>query len=386
MVTDDYCCEECFKHPWLQAMARNNGTRTGVCFYCGAQGRLASIKVLHAGFRNLLSDYIPALEANGGGDSIFPSVLPINAIQRDWNLFTDHFISKHGTQFLAAVFRNQPLPNYLESFSIPVVAFHRNAMSTAYDKWLEFWIASEIPFSELATRNLEGDIDIPGTFVNQAAEHLRGFARLLPSGQKLWRARAGYVGHSPHWNCEHLPISEMGMNPKCPASRLNRDGEAVLYCAESEKTAVSEVRPGRGYVCTTCELTLARDIMVLDLASPLDPINPFTCGDLSWKLDLQRVALNLSASVAEPISRGEDVAVYSKTQFLSVIVRAMRLEGIRFLSSLDAPSGVNLALFDPIAVSFSRPGLVKITHTEVTYESFSPPDTDDKRSGHLQST
>ncbi len=314
MPEDNYCCENCFNNIWLQMMIRENRSHFGCCFYCGARGWLAPVQILYAGFSNLLTDYIPPDAANGGGDSYFQSVPPLEAMQRDWKPFTDHFIAKNPTHFLPAVFKNKPLPCGLTSFAFPVVAFHRNAMSTAYDKWLEFWIRDDSTFFSWIERQQPLHLNTLGTFFHQASIHLQNYIQRLPSGKKLWRARADYLGFDD-WDCRALPLGDMGAHPAFPSSRLNRDGEAVLYCAEAERTAVAEVRPGRGYLCTTCELTLGREIHVLDLASPLEEINPFTCSNLSWKLDCQRVVRNLSRLIAKPLSRGEDKTVYLRPQF-----------------------------------------------------------------------
>lgn len=362
-ANEDYCCECCFEHQWLRAPAREDVSHQGACFYCGTEGLLISVRALHDGIAHLLSDYIPASSANGGGDSFFPSVSPLTAIQRDWHLFSTSFDMGKGEYFLPAVFKRRPLPERLSSLSEPVVAFHRNAMSTAYGKWLAFWLADTAAFDG---QHAPADIEIPGTFVNQAASHLMHFKRAICAGQRLWRARTNYVGSSA-LNAQPLPLRKMGSNPRYPASRLNRDGEVIFYCAEAEKTAIAEVRPGTGYICTTCEVVLNRELSVLDLASPLDSLNPFECEDLSWKLDLHRVARNLTREVAQPMSRGEDGIVYLKPQFLSLVVRAMGLDGVRFCSSIDA-TGVNLALFDPTAVTLSSLRLVKVTQTEIEYE------------------
>ena len=268
-----------------------------------------------------------------------------------------------------AVFKNQPLPNYLPDFAVPVVAFHRNAMSTAYDKWLDFrLVRSTSDFSEWSATHNPEDFNNTGTFVNQWAMHLQNFVRPLSPGKKLWRARCEYRG-SDSWNCQPLPIDQMGANPKLPASRLNSDGDFVLYCAEAERTAIAEIRPGKGYLCTTCQLDLIQEINVLDIAAPLEDINPFTGTNLTWKLDLRRVAEYLSHTVAEPISRGQDTAIYCRTQFVAFIARAMNLRGIRFSSSLDYPFGVNLAFFDPTVVTLSNPRLVIVTKAEIEYET-----------------
>jgi len=77
----------------------------------------------------------------------------------------------------------------------------------------------------------------------------------------------------------------------------------------------------------------------------------------------------MSGVVAQPMTRGDDKALYRKTQLFGYIVRmAMQLEGIRFRSSLNFPAGVNLALFNPALVTFSNSRLVKVTRAEIAYE------------------
>jgi hypothetical protein len=299
MSGEDYCCEGCFEHPWLRATVRENPSLRGDCFYCGTRGWLAPVRTLGLGFRNLLSDYIPADGANGERDSFFPSESPLQAIQRDWKVFSARFMSKPSTCFLPAVFKGEQPPNHFAGFCEPVVPFHRNAMSTAYDKWLAFWVVDDRLLSEW---DMPG-VSSVGVFIDNAADHLRSFIQLIPSGRRFWRARAGYVGQS-NWDCRPFPSGEMGSNPDYPASRLNRSGEAILYCAEDEKTAISEIRPGRGYICTTCELILVKEVEILDLATAPENINPFTCVNLSWRLDLRRIGRNLSARIGAYESGG----------------------------------------------------------------------------------
>ncbi len=369
-ASEDFCCYECFNHAWLRALAKENEGHTGCCFYCGNCAALTTVPRFRNGLVNLLKDYIPATAANGGRDPYLPSVPVIEAMQRDWKLFSTRCSPERLQRFLPAVFKGDP-EFHGRDFSIPVVPFHRNAMSTAFDRWRELWLIDPRDSSDWLAHNAATDIDVVGTYVNQKAQHLRHFVRSLSAGRRLWRARSQYVGSSD-WDCEPLPLSQMGHNPKCPASRLNLEGDVVLYGAEAEKTAVAEIRPGKGFICTTCELTTTRALEILDLASPLTEINPFTTEDLSWQLDLQRVARNISAHIAKPISRGEDPVVYNKAQYLAMIVRAMRLDGIRFSSSLDAPNGVNVALFDPTVVEYSNARIVAVTRTEIAYEAIQP--------------
>jgi hypothetical protein len=381
-ASQSFCCVECFEHPWLRAMSQTNQSQSGQCFYCGSEGPLTPVSVLYSGFSNLLSDYIPAEAANGGQDNYLASVPVTEAAQRDWKLFSERAVSDRLRKFLPAVFENKDLPpsGGLRVLTEPVVPFHRNAMSTAYGKWLRFWMIDPTAFSDWTYHNVPSDIATVGTAVNQMSEHLRNFVHSWPTGLRLWRARRDYVGFSD-WDCQPLPLAQMGHNPKCPASRLNREGEIVLYCAEAEKTAVAEIRPGRGNICTTCELVTQKDVELLDLATFLETINPFTCTNLSWQLDLQRVARNLGAQIAIPTSRGEDPVVYNKCQALAMVVREMKVDGIRFLSSLDTPLGTNIALFDPAVVTLSNARLIVATSAEIKYEAIQRNSTETKSMG-----
>ncbi|WP_213803742.1 RES family NAD+ phosphorylase [Granulicella sp. dw_53] len=369
-ASEYFCCEACFEHAWLRGLAKEKSESQGRCFYCDTVSALTPIDAFRTGFTNLLGDYIPVEGANGGRDSYFPSVPMVEAVQRDWKVFSNRCLPERIEYFLPSLF-NGDRDSPARDFQAPVVPFHRNAMSTAFGKWFQFWMIDPTAFSKRIDPDEPLDIDTIATLPNQQAQHLKYFVRTLSPAQQLWRARGDYAGTS-EWDCQPLPRHQMGHNPKCPASRLNRSGEAVLYAAEAEKTAIAEIRPGRGFICTTCELTTKRPLEVLDLASPLAELNPFTHEHLSWHLDLQRVARNVSAHIAQPISRGEDSVVYNKTQYLAKLVRTMKLDGIRFSSSLDTPSGVNLALFDPSAVEYSNARLVTITNTQISYEIKQP--------------
>jgi hypothetical protein len=93
---EDFCCDECFDHAWLRALARANKGHTGRCYYCGNCAALTAVPLFRNGFVNLLKDYIPAFAANGGRDPYLPSVPVIEAIQRDWKLFSTRCSPERG--------------------------------------------------------------------------------------------------------------------------------------------------------------------------------------------------------------------------------------------------------------------------------------------------
>jgi len=122
MSSREFCCQSCFEYEWLRQLAKQNETQSGVCFYCETTGGLAPTLVFQAGFSNLLKDYIPAAYANGGKDSFFESVPIIEAIQRDWKLFSSGIPSQKLHHFLPAALKGQGLPHGTD-FSTPVVPF-----------------------------------------------------------------------------------------------------------------------------------------------------------------------------------------------------------------------------------------------------------------------
>jgi integrase len=99
---------------------------------------LTIVSLFRNSFVNLLKDYIPASAANGGRDPHLPAVPLIEAMQRDWKLFSIQCSPERLGRFLPAAFKGSA-ESHGRDFSIPVVPFHRNAMSTAFDHWREFW-------------------------------------------------------------------------------------------------------------------------------------------------------------------------------------------------------------------------------------------------------
>lgn len=160
---EHFCCEGCFEHFWLRGIAKEKGKLEGCCFYCGTAALLAPITVFRTGFTNLLSDYIPAEVANGGRDSYLASVPIHEAIQRDWKLFSSRCHPELLKCFLPSLFKDD-LPSPLRDFQIPVVPFHRNAMSTAYDKWLQFWMIDPTAYSSWTNIDEPTDVDEIGTY------------------------------------------------------------------------------------------------------------------------------------------------------------------------------------------------------------------------------
>jgi len=79
-----------------------------------------------------------------------------------------------------------------------------------------------------------------------------------------------------------------------------------------------------------------------------------------------KVRVGDNPGVAPPITTRVFVRRYLSNHY-----RALELAA-RFSSSLDAPNGVNVALFDPTVVEYSNARIVVVTSTEIAYESIQP--------------
>jgi RES domain-containing protein len=111
--------------------------------------------------------------------------------------------------------------------------------------------------------------------------------------------------------------------------RANRAGRAVLYCAESEMTAVAGVQPARGYWVSTCQLR---------------------------------------TSLSTPLARSDDIADYLPSQKLCEYAEKLHYDGVRYPSAME-DEGVNVVLFDPTVAEIFDSNLVEVTSMKVGYHS-----------------
>jgi len=256
------CCREnCFCHPWPKSQLAAHGTgQRGRCYYCGAQADLAPISLLAEGFSNLFSDYMPW----GGepSDALYAPAPLIEATQRDWRVFSEGFWNNpHRREFIPTLLSNSSSSLFALAPDDRVLRFHRNASNTAYGTWLDFWLIDKSYARHALQQLLTDDFAEPSTRGNQFGCHLKHFGRQLAAGHALWRARVGFAGE-PDVDCSALSVRKAGPNPAFPAGRLNLSGQEIFYCAESEHTAVAEVRPARGYLVTTCTLSTKRALNI----------------------------------------------------------------------------------------------------------------------------
>jgi len=341
------CCASCFEHPWLKELVRGSSTDTGTCGYCGArQVRLIQVDTLRDYISNLLFEYVD--ESYRGHE--FPAgkhhewARPlVAALQEDWCVFSPSIVRSGKAQELLNTilsdFHREP-----SEATIPdrwVLKLSEQAMRTEARAFARMF-GGNLAWPAHTLDEVVEAIAMPATPEWLVAGHLAYFAIRLEGQKVLFRARPG---------CEQtkglsIPDGDLGPNPAHPASRANRSGEYSIYLAESEETAVGEIRQTVGSSVSVGEFLSSSDLMIVDLCQSSAPPNPFVTRNLTWVLDL----LNLYRAVAAIMSKpAQDEQEYLATQFLADVARAVGYDGIRYPSAVN-PTGRNIVLFRGEAV------------------------------------
>ena len=99
----------------------------------------------------------------------------------------------------------------------------------------------------------------------------------------------------------------------------------MLYVADEEKTAVSEVRPARGFYVSVAKLTLKRAGRVLDLTKELSELNPFQRESIGWHCEIRELLNRLGEEMSRPLERADDRTLYVPCQRLADYIHQNRL-------------------------------------------------------------
>jgi hypothetical protein len=195
-------------------------------------------------------------------------------------------------------------------------------------------------------------------------------AYCIPAGSFFYRARPGYAiadrGARP-WAGD-----EIGAPPreKWRAGRLNRTDQAILYCADTELTAVAEMRPWRGAHVSMCRLKSVRDLTIIDLHTDVPWVNPFTEDNLREGVELSAILRAFTQQLSLPLTKDDDEATeYPPCQYLAGRIRS-KYDGISYRSAMSA-RGKNFAFFNPSGLEVLPSWLLKVQDVEISHEEIS---------------
>lgn len=357
----DYVCPECFAHPWLREYVADESTRRGQCPSCDCRNQsLIPVVKLYDSFHNLISSYTPA-------DEFYPtqSGRPIvELIQDDWNVFSDRLTAQEREGLILEAIMESGWDD--DSGELPV---------TASDFYVDFpWTHETLAeiweyFAEDVKQNPERPLKFRDKLFDEFLIKEEIFGRRIVSlstDSVLYRARPGYKyaqdGIRPYRGSEiKAPPPE-----KATAGRANTEGTVVLYIAEQERTAVAEMRPGRGEYVSVVPVYPNKNLDILDLvAAPAQP-NPFTDEDVRYSMEFRGLLMAFGEQLAKPLRARNDTTEYIPSQKLAQVIQDSGADGIRYPSAME-PGGTNVVLFNPAAADIGESRLVEIREVRLEY-------------------
>jgi hypothetical protein len=215
--------------------------------------------------------------------------------------------------------------------------------------------------------------ETPIPFDEFIAEELGESDEALQAGTAFTRARLGFT-LDEHQERLAWSGADIGAPPtdKASAGRANIQGQVVLYVADDEKTAVSEVRPALGFYVSLAQITLLCDCRILDLTKDLPRLNPFARESIGWHVEIRGLLRRLGEEMSRPLERNEDRSLYVPCQRFADYIRENHYDGIRFPSALN-PDGSSIVFFDPTVAEVEPAKLVRITEVNFEYEADDEP-------------
>lgn len=280
----------------------------------------------------------------------------INAVQDEWYIFSDELHTSERSRELLEDILNSDWDD--DSGEAPVSAWdsvRRRGVLPDLESWEQFCL------------DVRENPDLEPEFGEAFEEDLGNTAETLPVGKILYRAR-------PSWGSEvqGRRQSYRGADISAPpaasasASRANRQGRPVLYCAEDEQTAVAEVRPALGYWVSTCQLRLRRDTRILDLIDGIPIPNPYPNESLPWYVRFSELLGSLSEVLSTPLARSDDIDDYRPSQKLCEYVERLGYDGVKYPSAMQE-DGKNVVFFDPNVAEILESRLVEVTSVRIGF-------------------
>ena len=134
-----------------------------------------------------------------------------------------------------------------------------------------------------------------------------------------------------------LPGSVTGKADRGLVTKVNLfyNGIPVLYAADDQATAISEVRPWKGAHVTVVECDLNENLTMVDLADvKYLTKEPFAFQNIGYEVDKLHLVIRLANDLAKPISTNEAEIEYLPTQSLTEVVKDWGFDGMWYPSAM----------------------------------------------------
>jgi hypothetical protein len=203
-------------------------------------------------------------------------------------------------------------------------------------------------------------------------DKLNILTEIIEPGQVFYRARIGY--NSEEGYCDDLERKfnfpyvkdEMLAPPPmlCTPGRLNRNGVSHLYLADDLDTAIAEIKPIPGNICSYAKIKNKNELKMIDLKRDTINSNYLTLGYNSYYF-----YYTISKRLSEPLEPQKQNR-YLITQYLSDIIRNNKFDGIIYDSAMTF--GINYLFFENgnAQIIKNSKNMVKITKVSFSHENW----------------
>lgn len=329
------CCEKCFKDPEIKDVIKSLN-QISKCELCGKN----NVHIYNTEINNELAVMFDDLLNIYTAHSDLPDDYPreyINLLKdelcRRWNIFCidSDLVYRAITSICHEKYQEHP-----EIFDEPIGILELNQQ----DYLEEHSIMKTFEWEDFV-QGIKTNNRFHTDYINK--EVLYSFSNYIKkkykAGNVFYRARicpdeTGFT------------VDKMGAPPAGVASagRANPTGISCLYLADTDVTALNEIRAGVYDYVAVGKFVLKEDIEVVNLTL-VDQISPF------WGLDNTIHAVNkkhlqkISIDIAKPLRRHDSTLDYLPTQYISDFIKSRGFAGIEYKSTMNM-GGYNLAIFD----------------------------------------
>jgi len=165
---------------------------------------------------------------------------------------------------------------------------------------------------------------------------------------------------------------DMGAPPKDKTTpgRANPAGIPYLYIASTADTAVSEIRPHTGELVSVADITLPKELKIIDLQNPRKMVSPFTTEEIEEIALLRGGDLefleHLGSELTRPVLPRSAAIEYIPSQYLCEYIKKCGYDGVIYKSAVG--DGINLALFLPELAKINIVKQHKVKKVSVEHE------------------
>lgn len=198
----------------------------------------------------------------------------------------------------------------------------------------------------------------------------RHFIEDVDPARVFYRARL----HDAANESRRLAAGDVAAPPPdlCKAGRANAAGIRVLYTADSEETAIAEIRPHIGAVVTVGRFRPRQRLRIFDLsrAPSMAPLDPFS-GNFSAEMRTAAFFSQLNEEFSRPIPPFTPERDYAPTQVVAEHIAEHGYAGIRYRSAMR-PDGANYVFFDCDLLECIDRSSFKVKEVRVASDPYDP--------------